>query len=187
MSDSEASGPVQNETAGNPAIEPFLTHLRSFDGVLELAPGPGSEFPEIAWGDHFFYYAPDGEVPANTQPFTTVVTKNYPDDALSELDGPDRWRLNIHVGQARSAELTGSGSPSSGSTSSGSTSSDSTEPDSTDFAESDRLLRHPVYGALGWVCVVNPGERTTRTVLDLAGQAFADARRRAERRSGTTA
>ena len=54
--------------------------VRALDGVLVLAPDVGSDFPEISWGDFFFYYAPDGEVPLNTQPFATIVTKDYPDD-----------------------------------------------------------------------------------------------------------
>lgn len=44
---------------------------------------PGSEHPEISWSDHFFYYAPDGLVPRNRQPYATIVTKNYPDDVQS--------------------------------------------------------------------------------------------------------
>lgn len=41
------------------SMEQILEAVRGFDGVLELAPTAGSEYPEIAWGDHFFYYAPD--------------------------------------------------------------------------------------------------------------------------------
>ena len=54
-----------------------------------------------------------------------------------------------------------------------------------DFAEADVFLPHPVYGALGWVCVVNPGQRTEAEVLDLLRAAHGDARRRDERRSRT--
>ena len=50
-------------------------------------------------------------------------------------------------------------------------------------ATADAVLAHPVYGSLGWVAVINPGERTTSLVLDLIARAHADARRRAERRS----
>lgn len=32
-----------------------------------------------AWGDAFFCYAPDGVTPRMTQPYGTIVTKNYPD------------------------------------------------------------------------------------------------------------
>jgi len=61
----------------------ILDEIRRHDGVLELAPGPGSEYPEISWGDHYFYFAPDGVVPQNRQPYATIITKDYPDDAAS--------------------------------------------------------------------------------------------------------
>ncbi|MCD2442935.1 DUF6194 family protein [Agromyces sp. SYSU K20354] len=151
------------------SMQLILETVRAFDGVLELAPGPGSGFPEIAWGDHFFYASPDGSIPSNRQPYATIVTKDYPDDALSNLDPPGRWRLNIHVGTARFAELTGE-SP-----------RDFT---ARDFTEPDVILPHPVYGSLGWIAIVNPGIRTTTTALALLRDAHADDRGRAERRSG---
>ncbi|MEU1971287.1 DUF6194 family protein [Microbacterium sp. NPDC019599] len=146
-------------------MDRILDEVRSFDGLLELAPEPGGPYPEIAWGDHFFYFAPDGQVPANTQPFATIVTKDYPDDASSDLDPDDRWRVNIHVGRALFDGLVG----------------DAAEP--IDFAEADAFLPHPVYGSLGWIAVVNPGERTLGRVLELLRGAYRDAVARAERRA----
>lgn len=145
-------------------IERILAEVRSFDGMLELAPVEGGPYPEIAWGDHFFYYAPDGEVPTHTQPFATIVTKDYPDDTASRLGG-DRWRVNIHVGKALFDELVGS------------------LPEPVDFAEADAFLPHPVYAALGWIAVVDPGERTEARVLELLRSAYRDAVARAERRA----
>lgn len=69
-------------------MEQILAQIRSFSGVLELAPQDGSGLPEISWGDHFFYYAPDGEIPHKRQPYATIVTKNYPNDGDSRLDEP---------------------------------------------------------------------------------------------------
>jgi hypothetical protein len=147
----------------------ILDTVRSFDGILVLAPEAGGGFPEIAWGDFFFYYAPDGEVPQNVQPFATIVTKDYPDDTGSQLDAEDRWRVNIHVGRAMFRELTGQ-DPRSFSWS--------------DYATADRVMPHPVYGALGWISVVNPGAQTMPTVMDLLRGAHEDARSRAQRRAG---
>ena len=50
-------------------------------------------------------------------------------------------------------------------------------------AEADVVLRHPVYGDVGWVAVINPGERTGSTVLDLIDLAHAHARARWDRRA----
>ena len=147
----------------------ILDTVRSFDGVLVLAPDEGGGFPEIAWGDFFFYYSPDGEIPQNVQPFATIVTKDYPDDTGSQLNAENRWRVNIHVGKARFTELTGE------------------DPRSFtwgDYATADAVMPHPVYGALGWISVVNPGHKTMPTVIDLLRAAHEDARARAERRTG---
>lgn len=151
-------------------MQQILDTVRGFDGILELAPTEGSEFPEIAWGDHFFYYSPNGQVPQRTQPYATIVTKNYPDEAGANLSAPGRWRLNIHVGSAMFTELTGE-DPKHAAT-------------PTNSSAADVLLPHPVYAAQGWVAIVNPAERTTSTAIALLRDAHESARRRATRRGG---
>ncbi|MER6706283.1 DUF6194 family protein [Streptomyces fumanus] len=150
-------------------MEQIIAAVRGFDGALVLTPGPGSGFPELAWGDAFFYYAPDGRVPRHGQPYGTIVTKDYPDDTASDLDPPGRWRVNVQVGRAGFRRLTGRTPGAAGSR--------------PDYAVADTVLPHPVYGALGWVCVVVPGERTGDTVLRLLREAHDAARDRAARRS----
>ncbi|WP_323095424.1 DUF6194 family protein [Intrasporangium sp. YIM S08009] len=157
------------------SMDEVLDVIRSLDGVLVLSPEPGSTFPEVAWGDHFAYYAPDGVVPA-TQPFATLVTKDYPDDVASRLDAPSRWRLNVHVGAHTFEELVGESPRAFGERSAAGA--------AFDFAAVDAVLPHPVYGSLGWVAVVTPGERTLALALGLVRDAHADARRRATRRHG---
>lgn len=153
------------------SMEQILETVRGFDGALVVVPGPGSDAPEIAWGDAFCYYAPDGAVPQHVQPYATIVTKDYPDDTASQLDAPERWRVNIHVDRATFLELTGE------------------EPRrlsrARDYAAADVFNPNPVYGALGWVCVVNPGERTRDTVVHLLRDAHEAARARFERRLET--
>lgn len=154
-------------------MDQIIETVRGFDGVLVLQPGPDDGTPEIAWGDAFFYYAPDGRVPTTVQPYGTVVTKNYPDDTSCDLDRPDRWRVNVQVGRDRARDLLGDSGPEAkrgaGVPPSGS-------------VPTDVFLPHPVYGDLGWVCVVNPGERTRQAVIELLDEAHAAARRRDERR-----
>lgn len=150
------------------SMEQIIAAVREFDGALVLMPEPGGDAPEVAWGDAFFYYAPDGRIPQNVQPYGTIVTKDYPDDTASALEPAGRWRVNIHVDRASFLELTGE------------------EPRRLsrprDFAADDVVLPHPVYGALGWIAVVNPGEETTETVLRLLRAAHDAARRRFDRR-----
>ena len=121
----------------------------------------------------FFYFAPDGRVPERTQPYATIVTKDYPDDTASALDAPDRWRVNIHVDRATFRELTGEDARGLA------------RP--RNFAAADVVNPHPVYGTLGWICVVTPAERTTGIVLRLLRAAHDAAGARGERRAATGA
>ncbi|WP_229885813.1 DUF6194 family protein [Streptomyces subrutilus] len=147
--------------------ERIIAHVRGFDGSHVVLPEAGGGFPELVWGDAFFSYSPDGPPPPTLQPYGTIVTKDYPGDAASAL-GPGRWRVNVHVERAVFRELTGE------------------EPRDLrlprDPAAADTLVPHPVYGQLGWVCVVNPGARTAGTVLRLLRGAHEAARARASRR-----
>ncbi|QKG21894.1 hypothetical protein ACTIVE_3532 [Actinomadura verrucosospora] len=142
-------------------IEEIIELAGGLDGVLVLRPEPGDGSPEIAWGDVFFYYAPDGAVPEATQPFATIVTKDYPGDEASRLARPGAFRLNIAAGKDAYARWAADGDPSA----------------------ADVVQAHPVYGDAGWLAVVNPGPRTEEAVRELLGAAHAAARRRRERRS----
>ncbi|PXA68417.1 hypothetical protein CTB96_17600 [Cryobacterium arcticum] len=51
-----------------------------------------------------------------------------------------------------------------------------------DSTATDAFLPHPVCGALGWLAVVNPGERTIPTVAALLREAHDDDQRRVSRR-----
>ncbi len=55
--------------------------------------------------------------------------------------------MNIHVGREQVASLV---------------------PVDTAPAEVDVFQRHPLYGAVGWVCVIDPAERTSESVLESA-------------------
>jgi len=151
------------------SMEQLLETVGAFDGVLDLAPAEGSAFPEIAWGDHFFYYAPDGHVPQREQPYATIVTKNYPGDASCDLDHPERWRLNIHVGTDSFVALTGE--------------RPRDDAPLRDCTATDAVLPHPVYRAQGWISITNPGIGTHLLAVRLLRQAHEDAKLRAERRS----
>jgi hypothetical protein len=140
-------------------IEEIIGFVEGFEGVLVLRPKAGDGTPEIAWGDVFIYYAPDGTVPAATQPFATIVTKDYPGDGGSRLDPRGRFRLNIAAGKDAVARWAGESDPSA----------------------ADVLMPHPVYPK--WLAVVNPGTGTGDTVRELLGEAHKAARARHERRS----
>ncbi|HLS14764.1 MAG TPA: DUF6194 family protein [Beutenbergiaceae bacterium] len=154
------------------SMHQVLDTIRTFHGVLVLSPAAGSEFPQPAWGDHFFYYSPDGTIPQNIQPYGTIITKNYPEDAGSRLDTGGRWRLNIQLTRAAYAELLGA---------------DGQDRSAWHFARTDVFLPHPLYAAQSWVAVVNPGDRTLPTALQLLEEAHQSAKRRTERRTARRA
>lgn len=147
------------------SIDEIIEFVEGLGGVLILRPGPGDGSPELAWGDVFFYYSPDGVVPKNIQPFATIVTKDYPGDEGSRLNRPDTFRLNFFAGKEEFRRWTGR------------------EEATQDPIVSDTVLAHPVYGTMGWLAVVNPGPRTETPVLELLRAAHGLARTRYERRA----
>jgi len=153
-------------------VDEIISFVESMGGVLTLRPGPADGSPEIAWGDTFFYYAPDGAVPIATQPFATVVTKNCPGDEASRLDRPDAYRVNVAAGKDAFFRWTGRAPR---------------EPATTevDPSATDTVIAHPVYGTVGWLAVVNPGPRTGEVTHELLRTAHRLARARYERRAGS--
>lgn len=150
------------------SMDEIIRSVRGFPGSLVVLPAPGDGTPELAWGDAFFYHAPDGVMPTNEQPYATIVTKDYPDDTASLL-GNGRWRVNIRLDRAAFRERLGRDPRDLG--------------EDWDHTTTDAVLPHPVYGAQGWIAVVNPGAATSATVDRLLRQAHDAARARHERRA----
>lgn len=140
----------------------IVDRVSAWQGVLTLRPGPGDGSPEISWGDVFFYVAPDGKVPAG-QPFATITTKGYPGEPDAGLDRPGSFRVNIDGGRR-------------------SRSPDSAAAAEADPSTPDQILPHPAYAELGWVAVVDPGERTRDQLLHLLRTAHEAALARWQRR-----
>ena len=154
-------------------MDEVIEFVEALGGVLTLRPRPGDGSPEISWGDAFCYYAPDGVVP-RTQPFATVVTKDYPGDEGSRLDRPGAFRVNVAAGTDEFRRWTGRSprDPATG---------------EVDPGTPDVVFAHPVYGDLGWLAVVDPGPRTSQALRDLLRTAHSGALTRYERRAGATA
>ncbi|WP_280447072.1 DUF6194 family protein [Nocardia brasiliensis] len=150
-------------------IDEIIDLLTGLDGILVLAPAPGDSTPEIAWGDKFFYYSPDGVVPTNTQPFATIVTKDYPDDQNSRLNRPDAFRLNISVGKDTFTETLGY--------------PPREVPADLDYSSTDIFLPHPTYAAAAWISVVEPGARTSDSARRFLRTAYDRARSHYQRRT----
>lgn len=122
-----------------------------------LATCPGTVVLETA-GDLFFVHDPEGDLPdVRKQPFATIVTGDRYDD-VSDLDRPGVYRLNVGVSRARYGQLDLG----------------------TDLTALDVFLPHPIYAAQHWICVLNPGPRTTGLLAELIVEAHTLARRKVE-------
>lgn len=144
-------------------LDEVVEFAESLGQVSTVRPGPGDGSPQIAWGNVFCYVspvgqvAPEGAIPAG-QPFATIVTKDYPGEPASGL-GDGVFRVNIDAGRRGQAPP-------------------------ADPTVRDTVIAHPVYGQLGWVSIVEPGQGTVEEVRRLLTDAHAAALRRRERRSG---
>lgn len=167
-----------NVTVEDMNIDDIIGHVAGLGGVLTVQPQPGDGSPQISRGDTFFYYAPDGVVPTG-QPFATIVTRDYPDDDRSRLDRPNAFRVNIAASTAMFHHLLGRDPREP-------TTNDTDDTGPGDLSIADVVIAHPVYGHLGWLAVVNPGQRTSSTVNELLEAAHHAAQARSTRRAETT-
>ncbi|PXX63990.1 hypothetical protein DFR70_105172 [Nocardia tenerifensis] len=150
-------------------IDEIKDFIADLDGVLTLSPTAGDPWPAISHGDSFFYYSPDGAVPTNTQPFATIVTKDYPNEPSSGLDRPNTFRVNIAAGKEAFTDRLGHAPRHTA---------------DVDYTITDTVIPHPTYATAGWLSVVNPGPHTDGPIRELLQIAYQRARSRYERHAG---
>ena len=92
--------------------------------------------------------------------YATIVTNDEHDQA-SDLSRPGVFWLNIGVGKETFRSLFGKA-----------------DDGGHDFTALDRLMPHPVYGKMYWVCVLNPGPATSEAVRGLLAEAYESDRQR---------
>ncbi|HEV2694535.1 MAG TPA: DUF6194 family protein [Verrucomicrobiae bacterium] len=111
---------------------------------------PAAEM-QVADGNFFFFFGAE-----RMMPFATLMT-NAAYDPFSNLDRPGVFRLNMGVSKKTfSAQL-----------------GDATGGSGHDLTALDKLMPHPEYGKLFWVCVLNPAAATWETVKKLLAEAYA--------------
>lgn len=116
-----------------------------------------TSFPDIgitdASGDSYFFTDPE-----KMHPFATLVTSDA-HDQVSSLNRPGVYRLNIGVSKQTFGNLFGPDRVDTGGA-------------AFDFTALDRIMPHPVYGKMYWVCVLNPSAETFETVKRLLAEAY---------------
>lgn len=129
----------------------------------------------VSSGDSFFIYDPARNLPPERRmPFATLVTGDHY-ETVSNLDREGVFRLNIGVGKQTFRSLFGSPPTDEGGTDT-----------SHDFTALDRIMPHPVYGRMYWLCVLNPSEATFETVKGLLAEAYELAVERYGRHASTS-
>jgi hypothetical protein len=115
-----------------------------------------------ASGDWFFFCDPGRNLePDRRFPFATIVTADRYDTA-SDLNRPGVFRLNVGVSPATFRRLFGAAT-------------DGQAAPDVDFTALDRILPHPVYGKMFWICVLDPSAATFARLRPLLAEAYARA------------
>jgi len=107
----------------------------------------------IVSDNSFFFYDLERKFP-----FATLMTNDDNDNA-SALNRPRIFRLNIGISKPTFRTLFGASSPAPDADNA------DANADAYDFTALDRLLPHPVYGRMFWVCVLNPSATTFATAV----------------------
>lgn len=123
---------------------------------------PGTVLVE-SWGERGIFYNPEGKLKRGIY-VLTVKEKDGDNDRASRLDRPGVYRANVGVRRSTFTRLFGPPPKRPG--------KGCAVDMAYDFAAGDRILPHPVYAWMGWVCVLNPSERTFEELKPLIQEGY---------------
>ncbi len=110
-----------------------------------------------ASGGSFFFYGDE-----RMFPFATLsISDEY--DQESNLSRPGVFRLNVGVSKQTFQSLFGTNPGRAG---------EAVEGSGHDYTVLDRLMPHPVYGKMYWVCALNPGAETLEPLQKMLAEAY---------------
>ena len=127
--------------------------INRYDGLI----------PQNTWGENSFFYNPNMQFARGTY-FATIKEKNGENDKPSHLDRDGIFRLNFGTKTKTFETLFGSKPvrPAKGGTITG----------EYDFTKLDILTPHPIYGWMGWVCILNPLQNSVDKILPLIDEYY---------------
>ena len=119
--------------------------------------------PLNSWGEKSFFLNPGKQLKRGTY-FATLKEKDGNNDRASYLERDGIYRLNIGVSKEVYLSLFHilPKRPAKGCFIDG----------DYDFQKKDRVLPHPVYGWMGWICVLNPSVETFEMCKGLLDDAY---------------
>ena len=120
-------------------------------------------YPLDSWGERSFFLNPAKQLKRGTY-FATLKEKDGENDKASFLNRDGIFRLNIGVTKDCYLSLFSSlpKRPEKGTFIKG----------DYDFQQIDTILPHPVYGWMGWVCILNPSIKTFEESKKLLANAY---------------
>ncbi len=128
-----------------------------------------------SWGEKGIFYNPGGTLKRGVY-VLTVKEKDGENDKSSKLDREGVFRVNLGVRKNTFTEMFGvtpKRPPKGGVVNM-----------AYDFAETDKILPHPVYGWMNWICALDPSEETFERLKPLIREAYDYAKEKFVKRKG---
>ena len=122
--------------------------------------------PIESWGERSFFVNPQNKLKRGTY-FATLKSKDGENDRASHLDRENVFRCNMGLPQPIYETHFGARPkrPSKGGIIEG----------SWDFEALDVFTPHPIYGWMGWVAILNPGQESAGKVTEYLHEAYGKA------------
>lgn len=124
-----------------------------------------------SWGEKSFFLNPKQQLKRGTY-FATLKEKDGDNDKASHLNREGVFRLNIGISKERYLSLFQilPKRPAKGCFIDG----------NYNFQKTDIILPHPVYGWMGWICILNPSVQTFEICKDFLNDAYNKAMKKTE-------
>ncbi|MDO4711250.1 MAG: DUF6194 family protein [Peptostreptococcaceae bacterium] len=116
-----------------------------------------------SWGEQGVFYNPNGKLKRGIY-ILTVKEKDGENDSSSDLNRENTYRVNIGIRKNTFIRLFGNvpKRPAKGCT---------VEVD-CDFTEKDKIMPHPVYAWMSWICCLDPSEDTFEKMKPFITEAY---------------
>lgn len=126
-----------------------------------------------SWGERGIFYNPDNKLKRGVY-ILSVKEKDGENDRSSKLNRENVYRVNLGVYKDTFKEIFDiiPKRPGKG----GIVDMD------YDFSATNQILPHPVYGWMGWICVLNPSEKTFEELKPLIQEAYEYAKKKYNKR-----
>ena len=126
-----------------------------------------------SWGEKGIFYNP-GHVLKRGVYILTVKEKDGDNDKSSDLNRAGIYRVNLGIQKQTFTELFGAVPKR--------TAAGGVVDMEYDFSELDKILPHPVYAWMAWICALNPSEQTFEELKPYIQEAYTYAKEKFKKR-----